>query len=416
MNKNSNVLLFLSVVFILVIAIGVYFYTKYQAQHATSSVPVSVSAIITGNEANPARLSVKGDEVIAPDGQPIVLRGFNWGDWDTAQAQDGTDNITQGANIVRIPLSWYFGSGTGATDCKTGQDSYDLNSPQTGYINPANLAILDQTVAWASSAHLWVDLMVRGGDCDFWTNPTIIPQYVQMWQFLASRYKDTPYIGAYELLSEPHPPKNLGNPAVKGLYEKLIAAIKPIDPNTPYVVGAASVYNVRSLEGVYMSDQNDLIYTFDFFELPDYVKEEKSPGDMTGYPGTYADKAPGNEASCTNYPGAGQTVHLDKSWLAGLLTCATNFRSAHNVPIWANQIGIRTETPGSTQYINDVLDLFRTDNIGFAWWTYRNRYTQSDDIVGEGAGPVYQNSNGTWSTQTNLMNILTTYLKGGTNE
>ncbi len=220
------------------------------------------------------RLSVQGGYTVTPDGAPIRLRGWNWGAKKSAQAQDAAANVAQGANFVRLPLSWYFGDGTGAIDCGKGlgQDSYDPSAP--GLIAPASLAALDEQVQWASDAHLWVDVMVRGGDCDFWTNRKIIPQFVQMWEFLADHYKNTPYMGTYSLLSEPHPPSG-SNDEVRDLYRKVIRGVRAIDGATPIIIGGQKDYEIRNLEQIYMPDQVNVIYTANFYELPGYVKQAK---------------------------------------------------------------------------------------------------------------------------------------------
>ena len=355
---------------------------------------------------------MSGSQILDPSGNPIILRGFNWGDWGSPLEQDAADNVSQGANYVRIPLSWYFGSGTGATDCGTGQDSYDPGSPQTGYINPANLAVVDQEVQWAGAAHLWVDLMVRGGDCDFWTNPTIIPQYLQMWQFLANHYKNTPYIGSYEILSEPHPAtggqKKLPNEEiVKALAEQNIASIRAIDPLTPIVVGAAQTYDIRNISTAYMPGIPNIIYTADFFELPTYVKSEKGKDPDIGYPGDYVDQEFSSSYVC-NYPdeGNGQDVSMDKTWLAGLLTCATNFRSQYNVPVYINQVGLFTSTQEAMQYTQDVLGLFNQNGLSWTWWTYRQRPADDDP---NSQAMIYKDDSGVWQTKQDWLSLINGY-------
>ncbi len=94
---------------------------------ATSAPAVAAPAAL------PKRLSVSGANVLDPQGRPIVLRGYNWGQWGTVQPQDAADNVAQGANSVRIPLRWWG-------DWRDGVDSRDVASP--GHIDPAHLAIL----------------------------------------------------------------------------------------------------------------------------------------------------------------------------------------------------------------------------------------------------------------------------------
>ena len=401
-----NMKIALGVVVILLVGVGVYFLS---IGAPSLHIPILQGSTGIGNAGNSSRLVVKGSQILLPSGTPVTLHGFVWGSWGTPLQQDAADNVSQGANYVRIPLSWYFGSGTGATDCGTGQDSYDPGAP--GNILPANLAILDQEVAWASAAHLWVNLMVRGGDCDFWTNPKVIPQYIQMWQFLANRYKNTPYIGSYELLSEPHPArlsdKSANNTEVKALYERVITAIRTIDPLTPVVVGPAQTYDIRNLEQIYLPDQTNVIYTFNFFEPTAYVKSTKLAKfkGSTGSPGTYSDQAD-TTTSCS-YPGKGQSVLVNQTWLVGLLSCATNFRNAHNLPVYANQVGIFSNVPDAAQYLRDVLGLFNQNGINFTYWEYRAHglNNANDQAV------MYQTSNGTWQTKMDWLNLIDSYFK-----
>ena len=428
--RKNQPLVFIVVVLIIIVGIGLYVFLRAQV---TGSSPLSwlqtsssTSPVSNGPESD-VRLSIKGTSVYTPSGAPIVLRGYSWGNWDTAQSQDAAENLSEGANMVRIPLSWYTSSDRSAgTDCGTAtagvkqesaqetkaqQDSYDPQAP--GYINPSDLALVDQQIQWAVSQHLWVDLILRGGDCDFWTNPKIIPQYVAMWKFLAQRYKSTPYIGAYELLSEPHPQPPLTNAVVKDMYNQIITAIRTVDPTTPVIIGAASTYDIRNLEQVYLPNQSNVIYTADFYDPESYVLQAKKTSQLTGYPGTYQDEWKSGD-SCT-YTGEGQKVYVDKSYLATLLNCAVNFSKEHNVPFWVNQVGIRSITPGSMQYTEDALDLFRTDNFGFAYWTYRLEY-RPDMVPAQSIGIVYQNADGSWSTKTNWMTMIDTFFKGGTTE
>ncbi|MBA3788846.1 cellulase family glycosylhydrolase [Patescibacteria group bacterium] len=415
MQKRSYFLIFGALILIILVGVGVFWYSNQG-----NITNLGVGNLLPHNTTSgPERLTIKGSTIYAPDGKPFIFRGYNWGDWGTAEQQDAADNIAQGANIVRIPLSWYFGDGSKATSCgagtqksKSSQDSYDSGAP--GNILPANLALVDQEVAWATSQHLWVDVMVRGGDCDFWTNPKIIPQYIQMWEFLANRYKDTPYIASYELLSEPHPPKPFTNTDVKAFYEKLITAVRTVDPVTPVIIGPSKDYEIRDLEQVYIPDQSNVIYTANFYELPAYVKEIKTPGaTLTGYPGSYQDQ--GLSSDVCNYSGKGQVVTLNKTFLSGLLGCATHFRDAHAVPIFINQVGIRSGTPGGFQYVQDVLDLFHTNNIGFAYWTYRSP-TTSKGLADGDIGVVYQTSDGSWIQKPDWIARLSTFFRGGTTE
>src|SRR5688572_23175042 len=99
----------------------------------------------------PRRLSVSGAQVLDPDGDPLVLRGYNWGAWGLAQPEDGPANAAAGANSVRIPLRWWG----------EWRDNVDSRDPdEEGNISPDHLDFLDKTVRWAIENHLWVTLFV----------------------------------------------------------------------------------------------------------------------------------------------------------------------------------------------------------------------------------------------------------------
>ena len=47
-----------------------------------------------------SRLAVSGTKLLDPAGHEVWMRGFNWGRWDTAQAEDGVGNTSRGATAA----------------------------------------------------------------------------------------------------------------------------------------------------------------------------------------------------------------------------------------------------------------------------------------------------------------------------
>jgi hypothetical protein len=294
--------------------------------------PDSVTAL-------PKRLSVSGAQVLDPQGRPIILRGYNWGQWGTAQPQDAPDNRAAGANSVRIPLRWWG-------DWRDDVDSRDPDAP--GHIDPAHLDLLDQTIKWAVDKHLWVDLFVdsnfgqgSGGRMDnFWTNPAMKQQFVEVWQFLVQRYLHTPFIGSYEILPEPQP-VGVDDAGVREFYESIIPVIRDIDPNTPVVVGPNHTYNLNYLDDAHTTVDPNVIYTGNYFIFDDPLAR---------------------------------------------INEIVEFRQQFNAPVWINQVGIPSGKPDSLDKANTVLDAFDTNGVGWAWWTYRIASTNPDTH-----GIYYQN-------------------------
>src|SRR5689334_18815672 len=114
-----------------------------------TTVAVLLAGTAAASAALPARLSVSGANVVDPAGNPIVLRGYNWGHWGTAQPQDAGDHVAAGANSVRIPLRWWG-------EWKDGVDSRDDDPDNTSHIKQGHLDELTRTIDQASAKGLWI--------------------------------------------------------------------------------------------------------------------------------------------------------------------------------------------------------------------------------------------------------------------
>lgn len=373
-------------------------------QAGTLAAPTATASSVS--QASPARLTVSGSQLLA-SGRAFIPRGYNWGESSGIAGQDAAANAGQGANSVRLVFLWYVGSGPTATDCGGKGDGYSPGSP--GNIDPKVLTNLDQQVQWATSAKLYTFIAMRGGDCltSFYSS-TVQAQWLVMLKFLAARYASTPYVAAYEPLVEPNLPAG-GATQLLAAYQSAVAAVQSGDPAAIGVIGAARNYDVRALSTVYCANCRNVAYTANFYELGAYVHQAPPP--TLGYPGTYKD---GGASACA-YPGQGTTVVMNKTFLAGLLGCATSFSAAHHVPVYIDQIGVPTSTPGALQYDKDVLSLINNDGLGFLFWNYRMSYKpQTGYVPGGDNGVMWQDSSGAWFTKSNFSATVGCAFKGYT--
>jgi hypothetical protein len=307
----------------------------------------------------PERLSIDGKHIKTPGGNIIELRGVNWGWWETAQPQDASEALSMGANVVRMPFRWYFGG--------AGSDIRQTGAP--GNIRPDGMALLDQYIDWCVQQKIWVVLFAGSdqgaGDSseNYWSNPSLRQEFINTWEFLAERYKNKPYIAAYELLSEPHPKKPVTSGQVLQLYEELMTAIRKHDTITPFMIGANDHYDINLLEDMLCTKDPKIIYTFNYYLPTDYIKPEKREQaglPIVTYPDTYNDFN-------------GNPVSLTKDYLIQILQPAVQFRNNHNVPVFVNQMGVRSRCPNNLEYLADVCDIFYQYQIPFTYWTYRTR-------------------------------------------
>jgi aryl-phospho-beta-D-glucosidase BglC (GH1 family) len=308
------------------------------------------------------RLRVDGENLVGQDGKPIVLRGFNFGWWGEATESDADEAKRMGANVVRLPLRWYF----------EGDKSDQRDPAAPGNIKPDGLATLDQTIDWLTKRGIWVILFMgadRGAgndDHNFWTDKKLRDQYLDTWQFLATRYRSTPYIAAYELLSEPHPKKPYTAADVRGLYDEAIARVRTVDSKTPLIVGANDHYDIGLLDEAYTDVDHNIVYTANFYLPTEYIKPDKQPKGEK--PLVYGQTIAHN----------GTTTTFDAAFLESLLEPAKAFRAKRHVPVFINQVGARSALPGALAYTHDVLDVLTRNSIGFAWWTFRTRSTAAE--------------------------------------
>ncbi|MGZ3420796.1 MAG: glycoside hydrolase family 5 protein [Polyangiales bacterium] len=316
----------------------------------------AVDAVVDGPPAVP-RLSVDHDRILDPDGKPIVLRGWNWGNWGTEQPEDAADNAAQGANVVRIPIRWW------------GDYPKDMNARldgEGGNMNGDRLKELDRTIADATSKHLWVVLFADsncgqassvhdtveacgtgsdGKPANFMNDDKSREAFFVLWKFLASRYANTPYIGMYELLPEP----NFGCKAGGGcpdwslsnkFYASLIPIVRAADPRTPILVGPNGGYEIRQMETSFMPGTTGIVYTGDLLQ---HAASDPASVDL-----------------------------------------AVAFRKAHDVPVFIQQVGVPKSNAMATDITNRVLDQLRDAGIGWTWWTYREPFS-----AGMGFAPYY---------------------------
>lgn len=304
------------------------------------------------------RLTVSGSQLLTPDGKPIWLRGFNWGRWGTALPEDGRENAARGATVVRIPFRWYF-NGPKA-------DIRDSGSP--GHFDPAGLKQLDEQIKWATDAGLWVVLFAGSdkgagdsSEANYWNNPALRREFMEAWAFIVQRYKDTPRIAAYELLSEPHPKKPVTAADLRSFYEEVIGTVRRYDTRTPVAIGGPDHYSIEQLQGVYTRVDDKIIYTANFYLPKEYCKpwrRKDALGPPTAYPGPYVDRN-------------GVSRRVDPQGLADLLKPALEFRERNRVPVFIDQVGCVSSAPGVLDYTRDVLALFKQQQVHWAFWTYR---------------------------------------------
>jgi len=217
------------------------------------------------SHANLSPLTVSGRTLLA-GGRAITLRGINWGWWHSAGTRYSKDDMRRqagwGTNLVRLPVSY----------------SDFVHPAEPGVWLKPGFSNLDRVLHWARKYHQYVIIdmhVVPGGQdgapyCDggankVWSDAASQSCYLALWREMARRYRSHPEVAAYELLNEP----DTGRPtpdALTELCQRVITAIREIDPNKIIVVPGDHWSHAAGLvDAIKLPDPN-ILYTFHFYE------------------------------------------------------------------------------------------------------------------------------------------------------
>lgn len=372
--------------------------------------------------AQAGRLSLRREHILDPNGAEIQLRGWNWGQWNTALAgdlagqgypdarpddpSDGRDARDQGANTVRILLRWWGKYGDKDQVDRFGHPIDSREEPGTAHVSQRALTLLDFEIKEATRRGLWVVLAVDSNcgqespaDADsyctdrglehanFVNDHDMKTEFQEVWAYLADTYKTHDHIAMYEILPEPQfgctgGAKNCNYDQVRSFYMDLIATIRNKDASTPILIGPGGGYSMKNIDRGFLPDPsgmnpNKLIYT--------------------------ANMLSGEAISMADLP------------------AFTGFQSTHHVPVFVQQVGIDqsivTDKNGnldSTTYLEDVkavLHQLDLDGIGWTWWTYREQSSN-----GKGYAPWYlSDAPDTWALAVapDMLGTISAYFTNG---
>lgn len=307
-------------------------------------------------------VGVSGSQFITPDGDPVVLKGTNLGNWllpegymfkfqktnaawmieDAFNQLVGPTEADQfwknylenyiteadiaylkkiGANHIRVPFNYRLLTG-----------EHYMGSQNHGF------TYLDRVIEWSEKHGLWVLLDMHaapggqtGDNIDdshgypfLFTSPESQDQIVELWTKIADRYKDNPTVLGYDLLNEPiatyfSDDFDTLNPALEPLYKRIVESIRKVDENHIIFLGGAQWNTNFSVFGEPFDDK--LAYEFhkywfdvDISEIQDYL----------------------------------------------------DFRDKYDVPIYMGESGENTD-----EWVKDFRTLLEEHDVSWAFWPYK---------------------------------------------
>lgn len=349
-------------------------------------------------------LTTHGGQITDQTGQSIRLRGFGLGGWmnmenfitgypgnEEGQRQalravlgearyrlffdcflrdfftkaDAQFIQSLGLNLLRLPINY----------------RHFEDDARPFEIQPAGFEHLDRVIELCAQHGIYtvIDLHAAQGYqnpdwiCDNPTHRSLLWQHrqfqdrvVHLWETLAARYRNHPWIAGYDLLNEPADPNGT---AVRALYTRLVKAVRAIDPD-----------HILFIEGNSTADSLD----FDVLE-GDFENLVYSPHDypMAGF------------AFSQVYPGITLGTYYDKETIrANLLKkCAPLLQKG--VPIWIGEFGpVYSGEPTLDamryQLLRDQIATYEELGMHWAIWTYKDVGVQ---------GVVYATPESAWMSR-----------------
>jgi hypothetical protein len=278
-------------------------------------------------------------------GDELYLRFFDrWLDVFFAD-EDAAFLASLGLNCVRLPVNYRHFE----------DDAAPFELKEEGF------RVLDRAIERCACHGLYtiVDLHAAPGfqnqhwHCDnpthrafFWEHRHFQDRVVHLWEAIARRYRENPWVAGYNPLNEPG---DVEGKTLGAFYERLYDAVRAIDAE-----------RILFLEGnrysrdfsVFREVWPNTVYTFHHYPRSGYVD--------------------GGE-----YPGTTKDVYVDASVVEQQFLERTAFMREHGVPIWLGEfgpvyVGDERIVAGRYEMLEDQFELVSEHGVSWSMFTYKD--------------------------------------------
>jgi endoglucanase len=179
-----------------------------------------------------------------------------------------------------------------------------------------------------------------------WQHPHFQDRVVHLWQALAQRYRDEPWVAGYNLLNEPADPSG---EVVGPFHDRLVAAIREIDRQHIVFVDGNTYSTDFSIFG---EPYDNAVYA-----CHDYARAGMSFGG--------------------SYPGETEGQWIDRDFLEAKFLERSRYQRESGTPIWVGEFGpVYTGDPERDeqryQILADQLEIYDRYGAGWSIWTYKD--------------------------------------------
>lgn len=327
-----------------------------------SAVAVSAGAALSRTQAaSEGFVSVRGSQIVTPDGTELILKGIGLGNWLLPEGYMWKFSRAASPRMIEAVVNELIGPEDAVEFWRRFRDEYvtqvDIRLLKSLGFNSVRPAIdyrilspeahpeiwleegfkrIDRLVDWCREAGLWVILDMHGAPGgqtgenidNGWGYPFLFTsdrsqtRAIEVWRKLAERYRDEPAVLGYELLNEPIPNfdayRTLDS-KLEPVFKRMASAIREVDTNHVIILGGAQWNTDFSIFGKPFDDK--LVYAFHRY----WTKQD--PAVIQDY--------------------------LD-------------FRERYDVPIYMSESG-----ENDNEWIRWFRELLEKENIGWSFWPYK---------------------------------------------
>ena len=277
--------------------------------------------------------------------------------------QDLINIKSLGCDVIRLPIELHL--------MTNGGPDYT--------IDPLFYYFLDQIIDWAEELELHL-ILDNHSSSPGSTDPSIGDILVPVWTQMAQHYKDRSTYIYYEVLNEPH---EISDTKWNEIQQEVIDAIRAVDQKHTIIVGPAGWNNFNNLKFMPRYRDDNLIYTFHFYDPFVFTHQGANWTDpslvpLAGVPFPYY---AGDIPACppelqntwisnnlANYRNTGTVEHVKE-----LIDIATNFKTARNVSLFCGEFGVfmfNSNDEDRIYWYNVVRSYLEQKGILWTIWDY----------------------------------------------
>ncbi len=311
-------------------------------------------------------------------GMPFT-RGVNLTDWFQTTSvqsiqfskytkQDFNDIKSLGCDAIRLPVNIH---------------EMTLGAPEYK-IDPLLYFFLDQVVDWAEDLEMNLIIDNHSFNSTVNTDPYIGEILKPIWQQLAEHYKNRSQLIFYEIFNEPH---GINDSIWNSIQLSVINTIREVDSVHSIIIGPADWNNYKNLDLMPQYSDNNLIYTFHFYEpflfthqgagwtnppmtdlkdVPFPFSQSQMPIFPTSLKETWV------ESIFNNYESDGTEQRIKQ-----LIDIAASFRDTRNVKLFCGEFGVYSPNSNyeNRNYWHELVrKYFEEKKISWTLFEYQGKF------------------------------------------